>query len=59
MRILKYLFGIGLALGIMLLIWLMYLYSQVRFDINKIIDYKPKLTTQFYDKNQKLLSNIL
>ncbi|MBT3280119.1 MAG: PBP1A family penicillin-binding protein [Campylobacteraceae bacterium] len=58
MRILKYLFGIGLALGIMLLIWLMYLYSQVRFDINKIIDYKPKLTTQFYDKNQKLIANV-
>jgi penicillin-binding protein 1A len=30
----------------------------VRFDINKIIDYKPKITTQFYDKNQKLIANV-
>ncbi len=58
MRILKYLFITSIVLGISLLIWLLFLYSQVRFDINKIIDYKPKLTTQFYDKNHKLVANI-
>ena len=38
--------------------WLLYLYAQIRFDINEIVDYKPKLTTQFYDKNDRLVANI-
>jgi penicillin-binding protein 1A len=58
MRVLKYLFFLGLLSGIGLLIWLIFLYSQVRFNINNIVDYKPKLTTQFYDKNQKLIANV-
>lgn len=40
------------------MIWLMTLYSQIRFDIDKIVNYKPKLTTQFFDKNNKHISNI-
>lgn len=47
-----------LLIGIATFIWLLFLYSQIRFDINNIIDYKPKLTTQFYDKNGKLVANI-
>ncbi|MEA3384718.1 MAG: PBP1A family penicillin-binding protein [Campylobacterota bacterium] len=39
-------------------IWLLYLYSQIRFDIDKIVNYNPKLTTQFYDKNDKHVANI-
>ena len=38
--------------------YLLYLYSQIRFDINKIVDYKPRLTTQFFDKQGVLLGNI-
>lgn len=44
--------GIGIA------IWLVVLYSQIRFDINPIVDYKPNLTTSFYDRNDKLVANI-
>ncbi|MEA2050346.1 MAG: PBP1A family penicillin-binding protein [Campylobacterota bacterium] len=40
------------------MVWLIYLYSQIRFDIDKIITYKPKLTTQFFDKNNKHIGNI-
>lgn len=29
-----------------------------RFDIDKIVDYKPNLTTQLFDKNGDLVSNI-
>ena len=43
---------------ITILIWLIFLYSQIRFDIKKIVDYKPQLTTQFFDKNGKHISNI-
>lgn len=39
-------------------IWLVLLYSKIRFDINPIIDYKPLLTTSFYDRNDKLVANI-
>ncbi|MBD3841423.1 MAG: PBP1A family penicillin-binding protein [Campylobacterales bacterium] len=41
-----------------LLIYLIILYSQIRFEIDPIIDYKPKLTTQFFDKNGIHLGNI-
>lgn len=37
---------------------LLYLYSQVRFDAYKIIDYHPKLSTQIYDRNEELVANI-
>lgn len=38
--------------------FVVYVYSEVRFDIDKIVDYKPKLTTRFYDKNDELVANI-
>lgn len=36
----------------------MYLYSQIGFDATEIIEYKPKLTTQIYDKNGELIANV-
>ncbi len=38
--------------------WLLFLYSQIRFDVDKIVNYKPNLTTQFFDKNGVHLGNI-
>jgi penicillin-binding protein 1A len=55
---LKKIFLAFVLLGIGLLIWLITLYSQIRFDINKIVDYKPPLTTQFFDRHDKLVANI-
>ncbi len=45
-------------IGIGVLIWLLYLYSEIRFDVDKIVEYKPKLTTQFFDKNGVHVGNI-
>lgn len=45
-------------LGLSVLIGLIVLYSQIRFNVDKIVDYKPRLTTQFYDKNGVHLGNI-
>lgn len=45
-------------IGVGVLVWLLYLYSEIRFDLNKIVEYKPKLTTQFFDKNGVHLGNI-
>ncbi len=47
-----------LIIPILVLIWLVFLYSQIRFDIQKIVDYKPNLTTQFFDTNGNHIANI-
>ncbi|MFA6789841.1 MAG: penicillin-binding protein, partial [Arcobacteraceae bacterium] len=54
----KYILGFFTLIGAAILLWLMFLYTQLRFDIDKIVDYKPNLTTQFFDKNGDLVSNI-
>ena len=50
-----FLFGL---IGIGIFVWLIYLYSQIRFDIDKIVNYEPRLTTQFFDKNGVHIGNI-
>lgn len=59
---LKKVFYFFLALGVLgalsVVIALLYLYNYIRFDIEKLIYYNPKLTTQFYDRNGKLVANI-
>jgi penicillin-binding protein 1A len=55
---LKKVFLLFLSLIFVLFVWLIFLYSQIRFDIEKIVDYKPQLTTQFFDRQGKLVANI-
>lgn len=55
---LKYILAIFTAVSLAVFGWLIYLYSQIRFDIDSIVNYKPKLTTRLYDKNNKLVANI-
>ena len=55
---LRYIFAAFVIIGFAVLGWLIYLYSAIRFDINPIVDYKPTLTTQFYDRNGELVANI-
>jgi penicillin-binding protein 1A len=54
---LKYLFSFIILVSVAVVVWLIFLYSQVRFSTDKIINYTPKLTTQFYDRNGILLAN--
>ena len=49
---------LSFLIGIAVFGWLIFLYAQIRFDIDKIVNYKPNLTTQFYDKNGVHLGNI-
>jgi len=35
-----------------------YFYNSIRFDIEKVLYYNPPLTTQFFDRNGKLVANI-
>jgi len=39
-------------------ILIIYLYQSTRFDVDKLVYYNPPLTTQFYDRNGKLVANI-
>jgi len=54
----KKLLILGFLITVSVLIGLIVLYSQIRFDVDKIVDYKPRLTTQFFDKNGVHLGNI-
>jgi len=49
---------LNIILGLALLVWLVYLYSQIRFDVNSIVNYKPNLTTRFVDRNNNLIANL-
>ncbi len=50
------LFTAFITLGVF--IWLIFLYSQIRFDVQRIVDYKPRLTTQIFDKYGNLVANL-
>jgi len=54
----KKLFILLFLIGVGIFVWILFLYSEIRFDVKQIVDYKPKLTTQFLDKNGVLLGNI-
>ena len=54
---LKKFFILSLFAFISLIIFLITLYANIRFEVNKIINYNPPLTTQFFDRNGKLLAN--
>lgn len=54
----RYIFAFIILIAVAISGWLLYLYSEIRHDIDKIVNYKPNMTTQFYDKNGKLIANI-
>ncbi|ANE35756.1 penicillin-binding protein 1A [Campylobacter iguaniorum] len=54
----KHIFGFFTIIAIGALAGLVYFYSQIRVDVSTIVDYKPKLTTQIYDRNGELVANI-
>ena len=54
----KYIFTFLLLVTVGVAAWLLQLYSDIRHDIDKVINYNPPKTTQFYDKNGKLIANI-
>ena len=54
----KYIISLFFTVIILGFIGFLYIYSNVRFDAYKIIDYKPKLTTQIFDRNGDLIANL-
>ncbi|OCL83581.1 penicillin-binding protein 1A [Arcobacter porcinus] len=53
----KIVFVLSIVFGIAIFIYLYDLYQDIKDDIDKIVNYNPKLSSQFYDKNGKLLAN--
>lgn len=54
----KYIFGFFVIVGLATLGWLYTLYDEIKHDVDKVIDYNPKQSTQFYDKDGRLIANI-
>lgn len=55
---LKYIFGFFLLIALGAAGWLYNLYNEIKHNVDKVVNYNPKLSTQFYDKNGKLVANI-
>jgi penicillin-binding protein 1A len=53
----KYIFGFFLLIGLAFAGWLYNLYDEIKHDVDKVINYSPKQSTQFFDKNGKLIAN--
>lgn len=54
----RYLLGFIVAVVLSGVLWLSFFYSELRVDLDHVIDYKPKLSTKFYDVNGELVANI-
>ena len=52
----KYIFGILIILGLVIFGWLYNLYDEIKHDIDIVINYTPKQSTQFFDKDGKLIN---
>ncbi|NPA74254.1 MAG: PBP1A family penicillin-binding protein [Epsilonproteobacteria bacterium] len=55
---LKYFVTFLMLIAIAVGAFLIKVYSEIRFDAYKIINYSPPLTTRIYDRNGKLIANI-
>ncbi|MDX4049691.1 PBP1A family penicillin-binding protein [Aliarcobacter skirrowii] len=53
----KIIFILSIFLGIAIFVFLYDLYQTIKDDIDKVVNYKPKLSTQFYDNKGRLLAN--
>ena len=53
----KYIFGLFIILGLAASAWLYQLYDEIKHDIDTVVNYMPKQSTQFFDKDGKLLAN--
>ncbi|MCT7553113.1 PBP1A family penicillin-binding protein [Aliarcobacter butzleri] len=53
----KYIFGLAVILGLAVAGFLYDLYDQIKDDVDKVVNYSPKQSTQFFDKEGRLLAN--
>ncbi len=53
----KYIIGLAIIVGLAIACWLYTLYDEIKQDIDVVINYTPKQSTQFFDKDGKLIAN--
>ena len=53
----KYIFGLFIIIGIATFGWLYNLYDEIKHEVDTVINYSPKQSTQFFDKDGKLIAN--
>jgi len=53
----KYIFGLLIILGLAICAWLYDLYDEIKHDIDKVVNYSPKQSSQFFDKDGNLIAN--
>ena len=53
----KYIFGLSIIIGIATFGWLYNLYDEIKHEVDAVINYSPKQSTQFFDKDGKLIAN--
>lgn len=58
MSIVKKVFIVFAGLFIAMMAYLAYYYNQIKYEVNSLIDYKPTLTTEIYDRNGDKIANI-
>ncbi|MBP9490234.1 MAG: PBP1A family penicillin-binding protein [Aliarcobacter sp.] len=53
----KYIIGLFIIIGLAVAGWLYNLYDEIKHDIDTVINYSPKQSTQFFDRDGKLIAN--
>ncbi|MGD9625407.1 MAG: transglycosylase domain-containing protein [Arcobacter sp.] len=53
----KYIFGLLVIAGLAVFGWLYNLYEEIKHDVDSVVNYSPKQSTQFFDKDGNLLAN--
>ena len=53
----KFIFGFFIILGLAAAGWLYNLYDEIKHDVDKVVNYFPKQSTQFYDKDGNIIAN--
>lgn len=54
---LKFIFGLSVIVGLAICGWLYNLYEEIKHDVDKVVNYSPKQSTQFFDKDGHLIAN--
>ena len=53
----KFIFGIFVIAGLAVVGWLYTLYDEIKHEVDIVINYSPKQSTQFFDKDGNLIAN--
>ena len=53
----KFIFGIFVIAGLAMVGWLYTLYDEIKHEVDAVINYSPKQSTQFFDKDGNLIAN--